>query len=127
MTVDVLQVADAGEGHLLFHVVSEPLAAYSVFESRGNVGTEENAPVDHGLQGETGAEGERLTPVAAYIAHTGLVFELYEVVGHVGIFGLESCSACWEIPVVFAVVVHSGAIAVVMLVLEVDIEHVLCL
>ena len=38
LTADVLQVADAGEGHLLFDIVSEPLSAHSVLESGGYVG-----------------------------------------------------------------------------------------
>ena len=97
---NILHATDAGEGHLLFDIVSEPIGTNGVAKNGRNNGTEEQPAIEHRLERETLAKGERCAPVGTNIAHTGLlaefrsvegtVLEFCEVVGQVSILCLET-------------------------------------
>ena len=128
LLVDILHAADTGEGHLLFRIVVEEVAANGVAEDRGNDTAEEQSSVEHRLEGEAAADGQRGTPVGTDVAHAVLlaqfltvsiaVVELGEVVGDVGILGIEAAAARGEVPVVFVVKRHAGTVAEEVLVLQ---------
>ena len=98
--------------------MAEPVATDGVAAEGRHGVAEEHTSVEHGLQGEAFAEGERHAPVGSDVAQAGLAVELCEVVGHVGIFSLEAGTACGEDPVVLAVVACLSAIAEVVVVAE---------
>ena len=96
----ILHVANAGEGHLLLYIVAEPVAADGVAKHGRHNRSEEQPTVEHGLEGETTAEGNRRAPVGTDFAHSlflskrgtvgGTLLQFREVVGDVGILGLET-------------------------------------
>ena len=124
----ILHVTNAGEWHLLFYKVAEPFTADGIAKDGRYDGTEEQAAIEHGLDSEAVAESERHTPVGFDLAHARFLvnditvdiedIELAEVISDVGIFSIEACTTCGETPVVLAIVVQSGAVAVEMLVLK---------
>ena len=118
MMVHIFYIADSCEGHLLLHIVSEPVTTNRVSENGRCDGTEKQSAVEHRLEGEAVGEGEGLAPVGVDITHACLTVEFGEIVGHIGVFRLETCTACGEVPVVLAVVVQFGAIAVEVLVVK---------
>ena len=118
LTLDILHVTDTGKGHLLFNVMTEPVATDGIAKDGRSNGTEKQAPIEHGLQGETTAEGERHPPVGSHLAHTCLVVELCEVISKIGVFSIEPRTSRGEVPIVLAVDIQSGTIAEEVLVFE---------
>ena len=124
----ILDVTDAGEGHLLFDVVTEPVTANGIAKNWWDGRSEEQTAVEHRLERETTPEGERHSPVGTYLAHSCLLsddgsfivshIELREVIGHIRVFGIETSTVCREVPVVFTVVFQLSAVADEMFILE---------
>ena len=72
LVIDILHITDAGKGHLLFDVMAEPVAADGVAKGRRHDGAKEQTAINHRLEGESAANGERHAPVGVHIAHTRL-------------------------------------------------------
>lgn len=104
----VFHIAYACEGHLLFDIVSEPLTADGITKNGRYDSTEEQAAIEHGLDGEAATYSEGHTPVGFKLTHAGLFvgditvgiadIEFGEVVGNVGVFSIEACTTCGEVP-----------------------------
>ena len=132
MVADVFHVADAGERHLLLYIVGKPFTTDGVSEDGRNNGAEEQSAVEHGLDGEAAAESERHAPVGIHLAQASFlasifrrtVVELCEVVGDVGIFGLETCTASGEVPIILAIVVQACAVTEEVFVFERHLHRV---
>ena len=118
MATGKLHAAHAGKGHLLLDVVAEPLTADGIAVNDGDGGAEEQSPVEHGLQREAAVQGERHAPRGADVAEAGMTSEGREVVGEIGVVGLEARATGGEIPVVLAVEVHLCAVADVVVVVD---------
>ena len=118
----ILHITDTSERHLLLHVSTKPVATNGIAEYGWHYTTEKHTSVNHGLDGKPATQRERHAPLGTHITHTSLAIELGEVIGQVGILSLEPCTACGEIPVVLAVVVQSGPIAIKVFILQ---RHVL--
>ena len=126
LVIDVLYVANAGKGHLLLNVMTEPLCSDGITEGWGDDRAEEQTSVEHRLESETIADGERHAPVGVDVAHTGLAVELGEVIGEIRILCLETRTTGGEVPVVLAIVVHTCMVAVEVLVLQHALYGGLC-
>ena len=95
----------------MLHVVAEGVASNDVAEDMGTLGTEEQASVEHGLEGEALTNGKRLAPRGTDVAEASLAVELGQVVGNIGVGRLEACTTGGEVPVVFRIIVCLGTIA----------------
>ena len=128
LIVHILHPSHTGKGHLLIHVMAEPVAADGVAVDAGDHRTEEQPSVEHGLDGEPLSEGDRHAPVGTDDTRTGLlaligavvspIVHLGEVVGQVGIFRIKAHAAGGEDPVVLVVIMDASEVTVEMFVLH---------
>ena len=72
----IFHTADTGKGHLLFHVMAEPVTADGVAEDMGYDGAEEQTAIEHRLDRQTGTEGDRDAPVGIDDAQAGLLTQI---------------------------------------------------
>ena len=69
LLADIFHVANAGKRHLLLNIVTEPLATEGIAKYDRNHRSEKHPTIDHRLDGEAAAKGERHTPVGTDVAH----------------------------------------------------------
>ena len=105
--------------------MSEPVAADGVAEDGWHHVAEEQSAIDHRLEGEAVAHGERHAPVGTHIAHTCLTVELGEVIRQVGILRIEPCTTGGEVPAVLGVEFQTGTVAEEMLIFELHLGRCL--
>ena len=118
VVAEVFEVADAGEGCLLFDGMGEPFAADGVAVGDGDLVCEEEAGVEHGLEREPREGCDVDTPVGVDVADADAAVVGDEVGGAVVVDGAEAGATRGEVPLVFVVEVGGGVVGEVVVVGE---------